>query len=575
MDPGDILTQLPQDLSEVEGYLHRSSWLTLSPEENESLLEEVASLRSRINAVQEEILCLGFLGGTGVGKSTLLNRLAGAEVASTSHRRPHTERALLYLHHEASLPGFLSRSNLAYDEHRHGIEAIRSLLVCDLPDFDSLAGEHRQTVLQVLEHLDLLVWISSPEKYADRAFYGLLREVPKSGSNFVFVLNKADQLVPAEEANPAPSQLQEVSQRFLGYLRSVFQERGETSDPAAGLYLVSATAASEAWNQLPLFREHLFTRRSLKQISRIKTANLQEEIRSLYRPLRSELSRLKHAESVLRELSEKLSADEAWWSEGIASRIDAWLQEEIHPLLVRHPAGLRLLVGPGRWIGAAVFEWRRSSKGSPGTSQPEVPEELQASLRQRLQQLRDRTSTALLQRALPQNLRQRIEHELQEHIQQTSIQEDWGSFVATALEEYVPPSRLLFRTVQKTTYALLVALCLLALGGKGPWLDMVQAPSAAHLLQLFFSLVQGLFSPSGLAALLSFGLLGTLAGFRFYSRFHRLAEERAGRYTAALAEQLKRSWQEQGRELLGKLQRIRGELSETAERLEGITKGQD
>jgi hypothetical protein len=364
--------------------------------------------------------------------------------------------------------------------------------------------------------------------------------------------------------------VQEVGERFLAYLRSVFEERGETGDPSASLYLVSATEASQGWNELPLFREHLFTRRSLKQISQIKTANLQEEIRSLYRPLRSELHRLRQAESLLSELAETLSPDADWWSAGIETRIRTWLEEEIRPLLVRHPSGLRLLVGPGRWIGAAIFEWQETSKKETDPRQPRLPEDLAVSLGHRMQQLRDRAVSFALQRSLPRHIKQRIEQELEDAVRSSDIEAEWASFAATALTEYVPPSRFLFRTVQKAAYILLAALCLLALGGKEPWLLMVNAPSGSHLLQLFFSLVESVFSPSGLAALLSFGLLGGLAGLRFYTRYRRMAEERAKRYTAAMAEQLERSWQEQGERLLARLEALRGDIAQTADRLEKI-----
>jgi hypothetical protein len=49
-----------------------------------------------------------------------------------------------------------------------------------------------------------------------------------------------------------------------------------------------------------------------------------------------------------------------------------------------------------------------------------------------------------------------------------------------------------------------------------------------------------------------------------------MAEERAKRYTAAMAEQLERSWQEQGEALIARLEALRGDIGQTADRLDKI-----
>ena len=85
--------------------------------------------------------------------------------------------------------GFLMRGDVFTEElietfidykRKNEAEAVRHLLLCDLPDFDSLLTGHREQVVQFLEHLDILVWTTTPEKYADERFYAFLREVPKA-----------------------------------------------------------------------------------------------------------------------------------------------------------------------------------------------------------------------------------------------------------------------------------------------------------------------------------------------------------------------------------------------------------
>ncbi|OPX41116.1 MAG: hypothetical protein B1H13_03780 [Desulfobacteraceae bacterium 4484_190.3] len=51
---------------------------------------------------------MGLLGGTGVGKSSLMNALAGSEIAATSHRRQHTDSVLIYRYVKTPFPSDLS-----------------------------------------------------------------------------------------------------------------------------------------------------------------------------------------------------------------------------------------------------------------------------------------------------------------------------------------------------------------------------------------------------------------------------------------------------------------------------------
>jgi len=108
--------------------------------------------------MKESYLTIGLLGGTGVGKSTVMNALAGSEIASASHRRPHTDRVLITARRGRPTIPQLPGEEIPWTLIVHRSDAIRQVLLCDLPDFDSLLGQHRERVIQFLEHLDLLVW---------------------------------------------------------------------------------------------------------------------------------------------------------------------------------------------------------------------------------------------------------------------------------------------------------------------------------------------------------------------------------------------------------------------------------
>ena len=233
----NAIEELHRKLDQFRVLLGGDALLSLGTEQQRLLREEGEKLSQKLRSMQESFLTIGLLGGTGVGKSTLMNALAGAEIASASHRRPHTDRVLIYSHEETgswvpSLPG----ENLPWALVPHRSEAMRQVLLCDLPDFDSLLGEHRERVIQFLEHLDLLVWVTSPEKYGDGRFYEFLAQVPKAENNFIFVLNKTDLLFRDESLEQGYQQLTRLARTFQEHLhkQSIDQPR---------LYILSAQEA--------------------------------------------------------------------------------------------------------------------------------------------------------------------------------------------------------------------------------------------------------------------------------------------------------------------------------------------
>ena len=76
----------------------------------------------------------------------------------------------------------------------HENEKLEPVVIFDLPDIDSLETSNRKTVTQILPHLDAVIWIVSPEKYADSAFYSFVGMSLIHQKNFIFILNKTDQL---------------------------------------------------------------------------------------------------------------------------------------------------------------------------------------------------------------------------------------------------------------------------------------------------------------------------------------------------------------------------------------------
>ncbi|MEI8573353.1 GTP-binding protein [Methylomonas sp. LW13] len=143
-------------------------------------------------------LIVAFMGGTGVGKSSLLNRLAGQAIARAGIERPTSREVTLY-HHQSlainKLPVGLPLDSIKISQHN---DAANSHIVwIDMPDFDSVELGNKRLVLEWLPHIDALLYVVSPERYRDnKAWQLLLAEGAKHA--WLFVMNQWDRGQPVQ-----------------------------------------------------------------------------------------------------------------------------------------------------------------------------------------------------------------------------------------------------------------------------------------------------------------------------------------------------------------------------------------
>lgn len=141
-------------------------------------------------------------GATGSGKSSIVNRLAGAQLSEASVRRPTTSATHAVVWGDADAGPLLDWLEIS---RRHQIDASRQssmgqkaldgLVLLDLPDHDSTAVEHRIEVDRLVELVDVLVWVTDPQKYADAALHlGYIQPLANHSGMLRFVLNQVDRL---------------------------------------------------------------------------------------------------------------------------------------------------------------------------------------------------------------------------------------------------------------------------------------------------------------------------------------------------------------------------------------------
>lgn len=172
-------------------HLQQAGWI--SPEAVKPLQEIRLNKPGQLfQADQSRPLCVAFMGGTGVGKSSLLNRLAGQAIAKVGIERPTSKEVTLYHHQSlslAQLPAQLPLDKVRIAQHNHAEQ--QQLLWIDMPDFDSTEQSNQHLVLQWLPYIDVLIYVVSPERYRDnKAWQMLLSEGAKHA--WIFVLNQWD-----------------------------------------------------------------------------------------------------------------------------------------------------------------------------------------------------------------------------------------------------------------------------------------------------------------------------------------------------------------------------------------------
>ncbi len=178
------------------------------PSLSESLSRGLANL-----AYKDEIRCLWvvLLGGTGTGKSTLFNAICGMPLSATGVERPKTSGPIAYADancplekgfpfsdlsiirvHPSDLKGRPAAGNpgefLIFEKQE---ETWPLVILVDTPDLDSVEGENRLVSERFYLLSDLVLFVTSQEKYADLVPHQFLQRVIRDGKPLYCLVNKA------------------------------------------------------------------------------------------------------------------------------------------------------------------------------------------------------------------------------------------------------------------------------------------------------------------------------------------------------------------------------------------------
>ncbi|WP_428939269.1 GTPase domain-containing protein [Fontivita pretiosa] len=283
---------------------------------------------------------IGLVGGKDVGKSSLVNALVGQAITSPASHGAGTQIVVAYAHASVSDELKLLLDREVPGRYRivpHHIDALQRQVLLDLPDIDSRYSDHVQITRRMLRHMLYPLWIQSIEKYADRAPQELLRAVAEGNdpANFVFCLNKIDQLVAREGTSAADELRRDYAQRIARVL--------ELPSPPR-VFAISAIHPDD--HELPELRDMLATARPQQSVTTARELAARRQDRSLLAWLDKQK---------LDQRAEQLARLDREAGELAAARIAQPLLEVAIPRLLDDPGQRLALLEPA--VRARLSRW--------------------------------------------------------------------------------------------------------------------------------------------------------------------------------------------------------------------------
>ncbi len=303
----------------------------------------------RVRSVRERLqmpLVVAMFGGTGTGKSSLVNAILGQEVTSSGRERPTTLRPQILVHPEINFD-LLQLPTDDCDFIRANIPLLEDIVIVDCPDPDTSetddASSNVERLRKFLPHSDVLIYTSTQQKYRSANVQNELRDAA-AGCKLVFVQTHADRDVDIrEDWKKHLSDEYEIPELFF-------------VDSVKGLQ--EQLSGKQVSGELARLQNFLLHQLSSSNRGRIRRDNVLD---LLYATLNRTSNLLQGYQSALQKMTAELEKN----TRGIQEKMSRQLQEDL--LGARQLWERRLVDAVVRRWGSSPFSWLLRLNHSLGT----------------------------------------------------------------------------------------------------------------------------------------------------------------------------------------------------------------
>ena len=193
----ELLAQVDELVARLGAWsVESSAWEPV--QQSQSLIKRLLSRLEPLRARVEAPLVVATFGGTGVGKSSLVNGLVGKEVTSAGRQRPTTTLPIVLAHPQTDLAIYdlpVDSGDGEVQVVRVDTPVLRDIVIIDCPDSDTSESETASSNLarlhRLLPYCDVLLYVGTQQKYRSAKVSDELLQAA-SGCRLVFIQSHAD-----------------------------------------------------------------------------------------------------------------------------------------------------------------------------------------------------------------------------------------------------------------------------------------------------------------------------------------------------------------------------------------------